>query len=304
LASAQLDVYPVREHWVAVSTVTSECRLYNPRPDVFYDAAILYRFHYMTAPLLLDDVHRCVSIVSKALAPRADLDPVSRKRELAEAVLNLVGADVYVWNSCVAGDDGDIMATSFLEGGWRNEEQRTRVVEILIQPKVGAATMSVIGKCIGEQKPNVFRLKTILMPELFSRVSSHWEPIEFVDLLLHVYPLSPTSFSAIGIYRFGDRKPFLQRESDLIALVMNHVDWLHRHGENKQVGVETLDLSPRQRHVLVGLISGDSVADIAANLSLSIHTVGDYVKAIYKHFDVNTRAELHALFHLGRRKHP
>jgi DNA-binding NarL/FixJ family response regulator len=59
---------------------------------------------------------------------------------------------------------------------------------------------------------------------------------------------------------------------------------------------KVLNLSPRQRQVLSFLLAGHSLKEVAQKLELSEHTVGDYVKRIYKHFSVSSRAELSALF--------
>ena len=44
------------------------------------------------------------------------------------------------------------------------------------------------------------------------------------------------------------------------------------------------------------LLTGDTLKEVAQKLGLSEHTVGDYVKQIYKHFSVSSRAELLAHF--------
>ncbi|HEX5269750.1 MAG TPA: helix-turn-helix transcriptional regulator [Gemmataceae bacterium] len=56
-------------------------------------------------------------------------------------------------------------------------------------------------------------------------------------------------------------------------------------------------LSPRQRQTLTLLLSGDSEKGVALRMGLSRHTVHDHVIALYKHFGVNSRAELMALCH-------
>jgi DNA-binding CsgD family transcriptional regulator len=43
-------------------------------------------------------------------------------------------------------------------------------------------------------------------------------------------------------------------------------------------------------------LAGDSLKEIAQKLEISAHTVGDYVKQIYKHFAVSSRAQLAAIF--------
>jgi DNA-binding CsgD family transcriptional regulator len=52
------------------------------------------------------------------------------------------------------------------------------------------------------------------------------------------------------------------------------------------------DLPPRARQVLACLLEGDVDKQIAARLRLSIHTVNDYTKAIYRHFRVAGRTQL------------
>ena len=51
-------------------------------------------------------------------------------------------------------------------------------------------------------------------------------------------------------------------------------------------------LSPRLRETLDCLLSGSSEKSIAEQLSLSPHTVHGYVKLIYRHFKVKSRAQL------------
>jgi DNA-binding NarL/FixJ family response regulator len=54
------------------------------------------------------------------------------------------------------------------------------------------------------------------------------------------------------------------------------------------------ELSPRLRQVLECLLEGDSEKHVAVRLGLSPLTVNQYVKAVYRHFRVNSRAELMA----------
>jgi DNA-binding CsgD family transcriptional regulator len=55
-------------------------------------------------------------------------------------------------------------------------------------------------------------------------------------------------------------------------------------------------LPKRQREVLELLLQGASLKEIAADLNISRHTVNDYSKALYRHFEVSGRAELAAIF--------
>ena len=57
----------------------------------------------------------------------------------------------------------------------------------------------------------------------------------------------------------------------------------------------TTGLSPRQAETLKLLLQGQSEKQVARALGVSVHTVHVYVKAIYRRFDVSSRAELLAL---------
>ena len=52
------------------------------------------------------------------------------------------------------------------------------------------------------------------------------------------------------------------------------------------------ELSPRLRETLDCLLSGASEKGIAKQLTLSPHTVHGYVKLIYRHFKVKSRAQV------------
>lgn len=67
------------------------------------------------------------------------------------------------------------------------------------------------------------------------------------------------------------------------------------------VGID--HLSPRKRQTLDGLLSGLSEKEIANGLGLSLHTVHDYVKSLYRQFGVSTRGELLATM-LGPQRRP
>ncbi len=51
-------------------------------------------------------------------------------------------------------------------------------------------------------------------------------------------------------------------------------------------------LPPSVRRVLACILEGDGDKQIAAKLGLSIYTVNDYTKTIYRHFGVQSRSQL------------
>lgn len=62
-----------------------------------------------------------------------------------------------------------------------------------------------------------------------------------------------------------------------------------------------LTLPPRQRQVLCLLVKGHGEKEIARALDISQSTIHDYVKAIYLHYEVSSRAELLSTFFSGHR---
>ena len=55
-------------------------------------------------------------------------------------------------------------------------------------------------------------------------------------------------------------------------------------------------LRPSYRDVLHALLGGLSEKEIAAGRRLSRHTIHEYVKAVYRHFGVSSRAQLLSRF--------
>jgi len=102
--------------------------------------------------------------------------------------------------------------------------------------------------------------------------------------------------SMIGLHRRWNRAPFTAREARMAHIVMSEVKWLHAHNDD---GVSGANLPPRLRSVLRYLLDGWTQKKIAAEVGISPHTVGDYVKDIYKHFGVHSRNELFKRFATG-----
>lgn len=93
----------------------------------------------------------------------------------------------------------------------------------------------------------------------------------------------------LGEGRFG------QRETTLIDLFNRTLGQAYEPIVPRAVKLRKR-LSPYLRRVLDRLLQGDSEKEAGRNLGLSIHTVHQYAKQIYKIYDVASRAELMAQF--------
>ena len=92
------------------------------------------------------------------------------------------------------------------------------------------------------------------------------------------------------------------RETALVHLVIGQIDWLHRAGlmETPANRPAAVGLTPRQTEVLIHLLAGDSIKRIAEKMEIGAYTVKDHTKALHRHFNVTSRAELLAKFIAGK----
>jgi DNA-binding CsgD family transcriptional regulator len=93
---------------------------------------------------------------------------------------------------------------------------------------------------------------------------------------------------------WGDPARFTARERQLVDSLHEGFEWLYRAEETLQRVTRATALSPRLRQTLDFLLAGNTEREVAGRMSISIHTVHDYVKALYVHFGVSSRGELMA----------
>lgn len=97
---------------------------------------------------------------------------------------------------------------------------------------------------------------------------------------------------AMGVHRLTGDAPLELRHRRKVQLLYREI--VKRIGNElaSWLGPHRSMLPPRARQVLALLHSGDSEKMIAVRLGISTHTVHDYVKLLYRHFGVHSRAEL------------
>ncbi len=110
-------------------------------------------------------------------------------------------------------------------------------------------------------------------------------------------------FTSLFIHRAIDDPAFTNRDVDLVNLVHHEIGEMIGGELAAAAEPKPGRLTPRQREVLDYLLDGDSEKRIAYALDLSRATVHEYVTAVYRHFEVSSRAELLALF-VGRARPP
>ena len=82
----------------------------------------------------------------------------------------------------------------------------------------------------------------------------------------------------------------------IVHAMFQQVHWMHRSVIQAAELVSAIDISPRERGVLMRLLAGESCKTIAETLHVSPHTVADHLKQLYRKLGVKTRAGLMAKF--------
>lgn len=251
--------------------------------------------------LPIADVEQIVNIVGRAGDPELKLSIPERKRELLVALSKLIEADVWLWSASIPNPDipGDVMSANMVDGGWESPRQQALVYEALTNPIMAEYAQQPIVEAVRKGRFITFTREEMISDEQWEVARKIWEKTGLDHMLMTVYPINDQAFSGIGFHRRQGRPNFTPRERAIANIVLRQVDWLHRHATDLPINGEVVQLSPRERQVLILLLAGHSKKVIATRMEISEHTVGDYMKRLHRHFAVNSRAQLQAIFHTG-----
>jgi DNA-binding CsgD family transcriptional regulator len=251
----------------------------------------------MQTALPVEDVSAIIRLLGQLAVQEGDL-PVKR-RFLTGGLAELVQADYWFWLHLKDDTRSDRpMPFGLLDGGF-SQSQRVKFAEASTSP----ATAILNARLRQGSDRHITRRRVDLIDDdqwFSSELHQHfYRPAGVGEFLSSIYPLGNGAFSSMMFIRSPGRPPFTPRDMCLVHLITEEIDWLHREGSDVPAGDRVNELSPRQRQVLVRVMSGDGVKQIAQVLSLSPHTVNDHLKDIYRRFGVGGRAELLALFFGG-----
>jgi DNA-binding CsgD family transcriptional regulator len=113
------------------------------------------------------------------------------------------------------------------------------------------------------------------------------------DSVLYTIYAPPDRGMVVGfsLHRPWGGQPFSERERRLVDVFHRECVFLHEPPSDLPPTI-LRGLAPRLRETLLGLVRGRSEKQLAADAGLSPHTVHDYVKALHRHFGVQSRSEL------------
>jgi DNA-binding CsgD family transcriptional regulator len=253
--------------------------------------------------LAVRDVRKIVRLLGEVAV--LETDTPGKRRCLLEGMARIVEADIWAWiHFQDNAKDGIPMGFAFVEGGWASEAQRMLFAE---------ATTTPVAKRYNEAhrigcEAHRTRKRVDILPdsewfssELFQK---YYAKGNLGDWISSTYPLGDSYFSSIMLLRQLDRPMFTRRDVCIVHVLTEEIDWLHREGTNIPASEHVNKLSPRQRQVLLRLLAGEGIKEIARRLSLSNHTVNDHMKEIYRRFGVSGRSELVSKFLAGGQERP
>jgi len=237
-------------------------------------------------------------------------DRILRTRSFLEALCELVGADVAICSQlndfCPA-----VPVPSHVWGmdhGFREEERRAffaslRDVKANIHPVIDATRKYY-------DRPTAFRREDLVSDDAWygsDFFKLYATPAGVDHIISPVFPLAaPNCVVGSGVMRRHGRPRFTDAEQQLLFAFNAELGWFYESiaapADRSTPGAASL--RPRLVRTLEHLLAGQSEKEVARTIGVTRETVHQYVKEIYKHFGVSSRAELLARVLPGNKNPP
>ncbi len=244
------------------------------------------------------DVRKIVRLLGEVIAVRGDIH--QKRRLLMDGLCGLIDATAWVWAMSEFHPDKPPSSIGLEHGGFA-EERFARYLDAINHPAM-EPVMRPSSHELQTRGVHLTRTRFQMDPNGQLENSSaglFWDKANIGPLMTSMRPMNGGGMSAIGIYRELDQPHFVEREAQIVHIILSEVPWLHFQEFPDKPSQEITNLYPRHRTVLNCLCEGWSRKKIANHLGLSTNTIHGYSKVIFKHFDVHSQAELLARFSKG-----
>jgi len=225
---------------------------------------------------------------------------MAQKKHLMDGLVGLVDATHWMWNVARIEPDGTVFAVSLHHNV--SEQQLARLADETYSHQDNPIHRAIGALCT-EHASWSRRMEDMLDADAESEwLTGFRRDLDMGQSIFSMRSMTeePPLTSAVGIHRPFGATPFSERDLRLVHIVMSEVDWLHRpDAAPAEDGSSVVTLAPRLQTVLALLIDGQPSKSIANHLGLSPHTVRDYVKQVYRHFEVGSHIELMRRFMVG-----
>ncbi|HEY5894584.1 MAG TPA: helix-turn-helix transcriptional regulator [Chthoniobacterales bacterium] len=246
------------------------------------------------------DVRAIVRLLGEVAAQAGTgADFKTTRAVLMNGLCEIIAADRWAW-SVVQFDKGKIPHPVFIDHGGFDEESYGYFVRACEADGADDAQGPVARQALSSQRRCTVYEEQVATPEFYTKECiAFWEQAGNGSFIVSAQPVAGGSLHGIGIYRQKDRPPFTARESRIAHILLSEIPWLHDQEWPSSPRQSKNVLTPRQYVVLNLLIQGWARKRIASHLGLSVHTVHGYIKAVYRHFGVNSQPALIARFTRG-----
>jgi DNA-binding NarL/FixJ family response regulator len=223
-------------------------------------------------------------------------DALAWHRHMLEGLTRLVGAAVSTSMELQPGADGQLGGVFGVDAGWATASQRAFYFEQYVAGDGfrGAVTFQ---RFTAVRSRHLTRSRQQVVP------TTEWDrsfefnetrrPLGLDDLLASVVWLQdPPALYGFVLNRPLGEPPFGPRECRLAHLLLQELARHLGRALARQPGGLFVALPVRLQQTLRCLLEGDSEEQAALRLGLSRCTLHEYVSDLYRHFEVNSRAEM------------
>jgi len=224
-------------------------------------------------------------------------NPVLWHRHMLDGLCWLIGARTAAggegrWNR----SHSPVKVISAVEVGLDSREHQLFVAYLRDLGPPGDPIFRALGRLGGR---HVVRTRPQLVSDADWYGSSVWNeyqrPIGIDHQFTSMYQVAGTdAIDVIGLHRSVGERQFSPREQQLLTFFHAELGALIGRSLVRATEAGPATLSPRLRQTLACLLEGDSEKHVASRLGLSHATIHEYVTALYRHFGVQSRAQLMA----------
>jgi DNA-binding CsgD family transcriptional regulator len=246
------------------------------------------------------DVRAIVRLLGSVASLEAP--PIERKHVLMSSLADLIGAKAWLWGLGVQLKP-DALPKWMLElYGGLDESAMATYLRAQEHPDMTRLTAPFI-ELLMSTGSHLTRLRQQTDPDDTFRTSpaySLWVEAGVMPGILSCRPIDDRTVSVISLHRAPEAPLFSERESRIAHIVLTEIPWLYQPDTAVSKSSNSIShLSPRCHTVFNLLVLGQNRQQIADNLKISIHTLNDYVKTVFRHFGVNSQLDLMRRFSQG-----
>jgi DNA-binding CsgD family transcriptional regulator len=260
----------------------------EPADEVFDDLAVV---------LDRSDVERMVRFVADMVVSSRTL--AQKRTDAFDWIAETVGADLWMWlQSRWTPGTPSPAPLAVADSGFRDDAERNTFHQANYDPRL----YPIIGPAIwpGERR-TLLQNQMFLQPPEVDPVLADWQRTTgLIDCILSAVPLGNSTWSSLGLHRRRGSPSFTPRDRAIVHVMFGQLAFLHVVDANVPGNNDRLfELPPRPQQVLMYLLAGDQAKQVASKMLISVHTVNDHIKQIYRHFGVSSRGELLSQFRSG-----